>query len=361
MTLLIMLYGANTFGEAKGTESRTSAGSGERYTDSVIQDAVADAKTTYQVTLYGVIDLDLTYSRNNKDPSVSTVTSGNWNGSRLGLRGNEDLGDGLKAVFQLESGFGINNGQLEQGGRLFGRQAYVGLAGRLGAVTLGRQYAASDAVAGIVDIISSGSFLSAYKSQFYWRLDRLDNALLYSSPKMGGLQAVLGYAFGENDGAAGSSTRTAGVLYSAGPLTAGVSFESWATSSFSGSAREYDFWNFAASYDLGAAALVAGYSADDANQDISSTIAVKSETFALGAKLTAGAAGKIISLFQVIKPEHGAAMNITSLSYTHALSKRTALYAQTAVANSPAADVYGRRSEFTFGIHHQFNALVGEK
>ncbi|MEY8876261.1 MAG: porin [Leptothrix sp. (in: b-proteobacteria)] len=60
--------------------------------------------------------------------------------SRLGFRGTEDLGAGLRATFTLEQGFAPNDGTMGQGGRIFGRQAHVGLAGSWGAVTLGRQY-----------------------------------------------------------------------------------------------------------------------------------------------------------------------------------------------------------------------------
>jgi predicted porin len=60
--------------------------------------------------------------------------------SRFGLRGSEDLGNGLSAVFTLELGFAPDTGALSQGGRFFGRQSFVGLSGPWGAVTLGRQY-----------------------------------------------------------------------------------------------------------------------------------------------------------------------------------------------------------------------------
>jgi predicted porin len=271
------------------------------------------------------------------------------------LKGNEDLGAGLKAIFKLESGFGLNDGRLKQGGRLFGRQAWVALASGLGSVTLGRQFAASDAVATIADIAVTGSSLSAYKSQFYWKIDWLDNSLLYSSPKMGGCQAFLGKAFGKKTDTAGGSTVTTGLLYSEGPLAAGISLESWTTSAFSSSVTDYNFWNLAASCDLGVVALVAGFSADDVNQDISSTSAVKSKTYALGAKLPAGSAGKVVFLLQVIKPENGPALNITSLGYIHTLSKRTALYSQITVANNPVENVYGRKNEVTIGVRYQFD------
>lgn len=93
------------------------------------------------VTLYGLIDAGITYTNNQGGHSAWQETSGSINGSRWGLRGTEDLGGGLKAIFTLENGFGINNGTLKQNGREFGRQAFVGLAhDGFGSLTLGRQY-----------------------------------------------------------------------------------------------------------------------------------------------------------------------------------------------------------------------------
>ncbi|MFL9872878.1 porin [Paraburkholderia megapolitana] len=93
------------------------------------------------VTLYGLIDAGITYTNNQGGHSNWQETSGAINGSRWGLRGAEDLGGGLKAIFTLENGFNIANGTLGQSGREFGRQAFVGLASdQFGALTLGRQY-----------------------------------------------------------------------------------------------------------------------------------------------------------------------------------------------------------------------------
>jgi len=80
------------------------------------------------VTLYGLIDAGITYTNNQRGHSNWQETSGSVNGSRWGLRGAEDLGGGLKAIFTLENGFNINNGTLGQQSRMFGRQAYVGLS-----------------------------------------------------------------------------------------------------------------------------------------------------------------------------------------------------------------------------------------
>ncbi|SDD75935.1 Outer membrane protein (porin) [Cupriavidus sp. YR651] len=106
------------------------------------------------VTLYGVLDMNLEYVNHvgqvptaangfNRGPSnhVYRMDSGGMAGSRWGLRGTEDLGNGLKGVFVLESGISADNGTLQQSGRLFGRQAFIGLqkAG-IGQLSLGRQY-----------------------------------------------------------------------------------------------------------------------------------------------------------------------------------------------------------------------------
>lgn len=97
---------------------------------------VAQAETS--VTLYGIIDTGLGYNKisggtDAQNGSKFGMINGVQNGSRWGLRGSEDLGDGLRAVFQLESGFDSGNGKSAQGGRLFGRQATIGLASDSGA------------------------------------------------------------------------------------------------------------------------------------------------------------------------------------------------------------------------------------
>jgi predicted porin len=90
------------------------------------------------VTIYGVVDA---YAQHLDGQSrLSRVQSGGLNGSRLGFRSVEDLGGGLRAVFTLESGFNVDDGTIGQGGAFYGRQAFVGLQGGWGEVTLGRQY-----------------------------------------------------------------------------------------------------------------------------------------------------------------------------------------------------------------------------
>ncbi len=97
------------------------------------------------VTLYGLIDAGLTYTNSQISGTGGghsnwEMTSGPVQYSRWGLRGAEDLGAGVKAIFTLESGFNLNNGQFSSSNRIFNHQAYVGLSSRdYGALTLGRQ------------------------------------------------------------------------------------------------------------------------------------------------------------------------------------------------------------------------------
>lgn len=99
---------------------------------------VAHAQSS--VTLYGIIDEGFNVNTNVKGQHLYNLSAGVLQGSRWGLRGTEDLGGGLKAIFVLENGFDENTGKMNQGGLLFGRQAYVGLSSNYGTVTLGRQY-----------------------------------------------------------------------------------------------------------------------------------------------------------------------------------------------------------------------------
>src|SRR6516165_3537412 len=119
------------------------------------------------------------------------MTSGAESGSRFGLKGSEDLGGGLKAIFQIENGFNSTNGKLGQGSRMFGRQAYVGLAGNgWGTVTLGRQY---DPVVDLVQPVQGDNWLGGFFTS-PGDIDnadnsvRFNNAVKWASPNWSGLQ-----------------------------------------------------------------------------------------------------------------------------------------------------------------------------
>ncbi|WP_318827248.1 porin [Burkholderia cepacia] len=178
---------------------------------------VAHAQSS--VTLYGLIDAGITYTNNQHGHSAWQETSGSVNGSRWGLRGTEDLGGGMKAIFTLENGFGINNGALKQNGREFGRQAFVGLAhDSYGSLTLGRQYDS------VVDYLGPLSLTGTQYggTQFAHPFDndnlnnsfRINNSVKYQSANYGGLKFGALYGFSNSTSFANNRAYSGGVSYS---------------------------------------------------------------------------------------------------------------------------------------------------
>lgn len=90
------------------------------------------------VTIYGLIDASVSYADDVSGSSSHTLDNGAWQSSRLGFRGVENLGGGLKAIFTLEAGLNVDTGSTSAA--FFGRQSFVGLSGEMGTLTLGRQY-----------------------------------------------------------------------------------------------------------------------------------------------------------------------------------------------------------------------------
>src|SRR5258708_19602622 len=98
------------------------------------------AQAQSSVTLYGEIDNAFAYYNNVGHHSLVALQGADFTANQWGLKGKEDLGGGFQAIFNLENGFDINTGALKQGGREFGKNAWVGLASNsLGSVTIGRQ------------------------------------------------------------------------------------------------------------------------------------------------------------------------------------------------------------------------------
>jgi predicted porin len=160
---------------------------------------VAHAQSS--VTMYGIIDDGLTWSSNQGGHSAWQMQGSISQGNRWGLRGSEDLGGGSSAIFRLENGFNVNTGALSQGGRLFGRLAYVGLSNdRYGTVTLGRQ---GEAIGDYIGALSAnGTLPGGILFPHPGDLDnngidfRLQNAVKYTSPTIAGLTGVAIYSFG---------------------------------------------------------------------------------------------------------------------------------------------------------------------
>ncbi len=188
---------------------------------------VAHAQSS--VTLYGLIDVGITYANNAGGHAQYQMSSGNIQGSRWGLRGTDDLGNGLKALFVLENGFSVATGKLGQGGDEFGRQAYVGLSSAsAGTVTFGRQY---DSIADFTGVFEVADQWSPYFGAHPGDLDnmnntnRVNNAIKYKSLNYNGFSFGGMYSLG---GVAGQFSRnqiwSLGAGYVNGPLALGVAY-----------------------------------------------------------------------------------------------------------------------------------------
>ncbi|HEV3432283.1 MAG TPA: porin [Paraburkholderia sp.] len=184
------------------------------------------------VTLYGVIDTSLTYvshaSGSKNLWALGNSSYGNLAGSRWGVKGSEDLGGGLKAIFQLENGFNPSTGAAGQGGAMFGRQAFVGLASdQYGTLTLGRQYdPLVDLIQGITADNYFGSvFATAGDVDNYDNSFRVNSAVKYTSPVYRGLQAEVMYSFGGVAGSTGAEqSYSAALAYNNGPLAVAAGY-----------------------------------------------------------------------------------------------------------------------------------------
>ncbi|MBP0589728.1 porin [Paraburkholderia sp. LEh10] len=192
--------------------------------------AAGAAHAQSSVTLYGLIDESIQYvhNANTANDHLIQTFAGNIQGDRWGLKGTEDLGGGLKAIFQLESGFDVNNGRMSQGGRLFGRQAYVGVThDAYGTFTMGRQY---DPLVDLVQPLTADNF---FGSTFTTPGDvdnndnssRTSNAIKYVSPVFSGFQFEGMYALGGVAGATGAGQSWAGAAtWSGGPFSVAAGY-----------------------------------------------------------------------------------------------------------------------------------------
>jgi len=182
------------------------------------------------VTLYGIVDAGVLYTNNNKGAAQTSMSQAN--SSRWGLRGSEDLGGGLNAIFNLENGFTTATGTLAQGGLEFGRKAFVGLSSATwGTVTAGRQYSVSDdfvsQFASGADWIATGLGFGTHASDVdnLNTTNRIQNAIKYVSPTFDGLTFGALYSLG---GQAGDFSRyeviDTAVSYANGPIKLGASY-----------------------------------------------------------------------------------------------------------------------------------------
>lgn len=329
---------------------------------SAIAAGAASAQTA-NVTLYGIIDSYVASHRAN-GVSTTALNSGGISGSRWGLRGTESLGGGMNAVFVLESGFGVDTGALGQGGLLFGRQAYVGLNGGFGSVTVGRQYSPNFYVACNSDD-SFGGCLTGWSAVanmggFFANTLRPNNAIIYATPNMGGFTASGMWSLGEAVGSTSANrTFAANMQYKNGPIYAGVGFSDLKNAAATASDKQFIVGG---SYNFGVAYVGLTYIENKSAAGVKTKPLIASVTVPFGAARVG---------LQLAQNKSGSAKaNSFALLGEYDLSKRTELYAIysgcknkglacTSDGNNGAAAVAvlaANKSSSTFGlgVKHKF-------
>lgn len=315
------------------------------------------------VTLFGIVDANLRYTKSGGQTLKQLGTDG-LNSSRLGVRGTEDLGGGLKAGFWLEAALNPDTGTVDSS-RFWGRRASVSLIGEFGEVRLGRGKTSTRlhiddfdpySTTGLGDVTKVYSVLGSGADT----LNRADNQVQYFLPgNLGGFYGSVDVAAGE--GAVGKKAIGGRVGYKNGPLHVSAALENT-----TGAGNDkFKQMSIGGAYDFGVVRPSFNYSQNKfraAKQTI--------YTFALTAPL--GQQGQILASYTDSKANNAAEAisgvgdaKLLAVGYVHSVSKRTALYTTVAeiknnklgrfaVAGSPAVANGAKSTGFDVGIRHSF-------
>ncbi|QNN59093.1 porin [Diaphorobacter ruginosibacter] len=325
-----------------------------------------------QLTVYGIIDTNLEYLNNQAKEGggkANLLRMGNsgLQGPRVGFRGSEDLGNGLKAIFTLEHGFNSDTGTPADAARFFNRGSFMGLETKEHRVTLGRQYTSIfDALLFIAPLAYSGAY-----EPFSPLLGNLrnDNSVKYRF-NMAGLQAQAHYAFGEQTSSKSANAAYGGfVSYVQNGWNATIVADQQNGADVNGAHSRARKLAVAAAYQLNPALrLSAGYRWGQNKSDTGVT-ALRDDFWWLGANYQfANPFSLSVAYYQDnVKTRNGAGDQPTTRQLTvqgiYALSKRTDLYAAAAhsrnaglnfAALSTLAAGSKSQSGISLGVRHRF-------
>ncbi|RTL33932.1 MAG: porin [Burkholderiales bacterium] len=295
------------------------------------------------VTLYGVVDASLESVKG--DSTVTRVSSDNLSTSRLGLKGSEDLGGGLKANFNLEHSFKVDTGATGNA-RFWDRAAWVGLAGGFGDIRLGRIDTPIGDIAGNVLSAQNYDDLKIVGTRAGVDYRRADNAVTYFLPTLvPGLTASLQYSTGNGTSGAPSG-EVAGsnwgkayglsVKYAAGPLSAGLGYEyardEVIDTTLAGNQKANATLGYVG-YDLGVAKVTAYYDAESALNPVNAAAGLNKRLTVLGAKVAVPVAPSFTAVIGLSEarnvlgdPSTDDNVEVVTIKGIYDLSKRTSVY-----------------------------------
>jgi predicted porin len=344
------------------------------------------------VTIYGIVDMGVVRTDADGKNSGWKIDNGLLSGSRLGFKGMEDLGGGLKALFTLEYMLMPDvNAPLGSAGDWSGtatRQSYVGLTGNWGTVHMGRLQGAGYNFACAHNPVAGGAFDTISKLTGGQLLlgcgsaGRTNNSFAYVSPNWSGFTFEYNHARvteNANRGTtpvkplAGSNVDDsyANLVrgnYTNGPFSASLVWAGTDGGSVTSvSAPDTDEWGIGADYDFGMVKIYGTYQNRDTDTAAGVKLAANGDKWAVGASIPVFKVGSImLSYADFSSDATGFDADSWTLAYTHSLSKRTTLYggysdvnnsrlatsASAAAVGVPKAG--GDASMFAFGVRHTF-------
>jgi predicted porin len=308
----------------------------------------ASASAQSNVNLYGLVDLSISRTQAPGGAALKGVESGKMTTSFWGVRGSEDLGGGLKAVFTIESFMRNDTGEAGRfgGDAFWARNAFVGLEGGFGTVTLGRNTTTLFVQTLIFNALGD-SFGFSPSIRHYFTSGTVTgdtgwaDSVRYALPKMGGLSATVMAAAGEGNGGRNTS---ASALYFSGAFGAGLA---WQTVKKGSTVQDTNAWQLAASYDLKSVKLFGQFgSVDNKNTGRDYDI------LGFGATVpVAAGSGLVRAQFGQVKPDVGAKRSTWTVGYSHNLSKRTEVYG---AYMSDKLSGTGSGNNYSVGVRHRF-------
>ena len=343
--------------------------------------AASSAFAQSNVTAYGVIDVGYNQIRSDGRQTAQNIDSSQALGSRIGFKGEEDLGNGLKALFVLEyqispdTNTGVGTAMKWSGS--VARQQYVGLSSNYGTVTAGRLQTAGFTWACSYSPLTGGIFATDLRLGAKTSLEcgsggRSDNAVAYQSPKIAGFQVEVDHArkteTASTTGVGDDFQNIVGVTYENGGLKIGGVYNylkrSGNDSSVAAASRLNDIkeYGLGASYDFKVVKLFATYARNhEATKDAESK-------YQIGAAVPVTTNGTVMASFAANSMiGNNTDSNAWAMAYFHNLSKRTTVYGgYVRVSNDSGAQrgagsatdalpvLGGNSSAVAFGVRHLF-------
>lgn len=291
------------------------------------------ASAQSSVTLYGKLDLGFAKAAGSADKQVADGSK-----SRVGFRGVEDLGGGLKAMFQFEHRFNPDDGTVTNTAFWYGLST-VGLGGSFGTVNLGRQYTAAFSLAtDVIDPFGGYTVAGLRDESLTKSVARLrtDNSVRYDGA-FGGLKVAADIA----ETPAGGVDRPYSVAaqYAAGPFMVAASYDN-------PTGANDNLATLGGSYTFGPAkvSLGIGRGDNDSNVRVKQALA--------GVTVSVGAAGQVLAGYAQEEVGTADATKKVSLGYRHNLSKRTQLYTDVTRINDAIKNT--DKTGYDFGVIHTF-------